>query len=265
MKYLFKNGFAVLALSAIFLSCSSDDDQTISGTGNLGVEFDNSFNGNDLVLATQLNVTSLGESLKITGVKYIISNIVLTNEDGTTFTYPKSDSYFIVDESDENTHVIELSGIPAGNYKKIKFGIGVDQAQYDLGEAAQGTFLTSATAAGLLPDWTSGYSSLFMEGNFVSPTVTADTDFNIRTAKTATQYNYAEVTLDLPTMALVRTDITPEIHVVADISKTIDGANKIALSDHISSGQVTISDGTAVDQIVANFQQMFSVAHVHND
>jgi len=250
---------------AACMSCSKSDDAPISGTGNLGVEFDNAFKADDLILNTQENQTSFGETLKISGIRYIISNIVLTNENGTTFTYPKSSSYFIVDEANEAMHVLELQNVPAGNYTKIKFGVGVDQAQYDLGEASQGDFLTQAINGGLLLNWDEGYHSLWLEGLFISPTVTSPTAFSIETRKTADQYNYTEITLDLPTQALVRTNISPEIHIIADLSKIVDGTNKVHLSDHVSGGEANVFDDNTINQIVANFQQMFTVAHVHND
>ena len=74
MKNLIYKALAVLALSATFTACSSDDE-TISGTGAIGIEFDNSFNGNDLILDTQANTTASNEVLKISKIKYIISNI----------------------------------------------------------------------------------------------------------------------------------------------------------------------------------------------
>jgi hypothetical protein len=53
--------------------------------------------------------------LKVTAIKYIISNVVLTKEDGTIFTYPKSESYFIVDELNANSRIINLTNVPAAN------------------------------------------------------------------------------------------------------------------------------------------------------
>lgn len=111
MKNLLYKALAVLALSATFTACSNDDNEAISGTGSLGLEFDNSFNGNDLILDTQANTTASNEVLKISLIKYIISNVVLTKEDGTTFTYPKSESYFIVDEANADSHVVDLKKV----------------------------------------------------------------------------------------------------------------------------------------------------------
>jgi hypothetical protein len=77
-------------------------------------------------------------SFKINKVKKYISNIVLTNEDGTTLKYPKSESYFIIDEATPASLLCKLENVPAGNYTKIKFGIGVDQQQFELGATGQG-------------------------------------------------------------------------------------------------------------------------------
>lgn len=265
MKHLYKNVFAVLALTTIF-ACSNEDSEAISGTGKLSVEFDNSFGSNDLILSTQPNTTSQGEMLKISTVKYIVSNIVLTNEDGTTFTYPKSESYFIVDETDAVSRFLELENIPAGNYAKIKFGIGVDQAQFNLGATGQGDFLALAQTEDMLWSWSAGYKFVALEGNFTSSAVTTEAPFMVHTGQTGTDYNYTDVTLNLPVKAIVRTNITPEIHVVADVSKIIDGENKISLTANNMGGMgAMIMGGANLALITQNLSGMFSVAHVHND
>jgi hypothetical protein len=74
------------------------------------------------------------------------------------------------------------------------------------------------------------------------------------------------VTLDLPTKAMVRTTISPEIHIVADVSKIIDGTNKFKFSDYTAGGMgAMIMDGANVSLITANVKGMYTVAHVHND
>jgi hypothetical protein len=266
MKNIINKAIAILAISMIVTACSNNEDETITGTGKLAVEFDNAYGANDLVLSTQVNKTSQGEVLKIDKVKYIISNIVLTKEDGTTFTYPKNDSYFIVDEATVASRKIELKNIPAGNYSKVKFGIGVDKAQWQLGATGQGNFLAAAQEAGMMWSWSAGYKFIAFEGTFTSATATTDTSFMVHTGQTGTDYNYTEVTLELPTKAMVRTTITPEIHVIADVSKIIDGANKIKLSDNNMGGMgAMIMGGASLPLITTNLNGMFSVAHVHND
>lgn len=268
MKNIIKNGAAVMAALLLLVACGSDDAvlNDVSGTGTLNVEFDNAFGTNNLILGSQPYTTSGGEVLKINMVKYIVSNIVLTKQDGSTYTYPKSESYFIVDEATAASHVIALQNVPAGDYTAIKFGIGVDREQFNLGATGQGDFLAKAQAADMLWSWSAGYKFVAFEGTFTSPTVTADTPFMVHTGQTGTDYNYTEVSLTLPTKALVRTTITPQIHLIADVSKITDGTNKINLTANNSMGMgAMIMSGTALPLITANLSGMFSVDHVHND
>lgn len=261
--------FAVLFSAALFLTACNNNDDAISdtsGTGSLDVEFDNAFAGNDLILGTQPNTTSQGEVLKITTVKYIISNIVLTKSDGSTFTYPKAQSYFIVDETDTASQILHLTNVPAGDYVAVKFGVGVDQAQFEAGADGQGDFLALAQSEDMLWSWSAGYKFLAFEGTFTSPTVNTDTSFMVHTGQTGTNYNYTEITLNNPTPALVRTTINPVIHIVTDVSKFIDGTNKISLTDNNAMGMgAMIMGGELLPLITANLTGAFSVNHVHND
>ncbi|WP_339918705.1 MbnP family protein [uncultured Flavobacterium sp.] len=265
MKNILYKALAVLALSATLTACSNDEE-TISGTGMVALEFDNSFNGNDLILETQTNTTASNEVLKITSIKYIISNIVLTKEDGTTYTYPKSESYFIVDEATAASHVIDLKNVPAANYTKVTFGVGVDKDQWSAGADGQGDFLATAQAAGMMWSWSAGYKFVAFEGTFTSATVTTAVPFKVHTGQTGTDYNYTTVSLDLQTKALVRTTITPQIHIITDLSKVLNSTNVIKLSDNNASGTgANIMGGSNLPLITQNVSTMFSVDHVHND
>lgn len=265
MKNLFKNSVAIMAIFLTMVSCSSDD-AAISGQGKLEVEFDNVFGSSNLILNSQANVTSQGETLKISDVKYIISNIELTKEDGTVFVYPKAESYFIVSEANAASQILELENIPAGNYTKIKFGIGVDEAQYNAGETVQGDFFAAAQAENMAWTWSAGYKHLLFEGNFTSSTVTTPTSFMVHTGKSGAHYNYTSVTLNFPDKALIRTTITPDVHIFADVAKIIDGTNKISLTDNNMGGMgAMIMSGDILTQVTANLSDMFTVNHVHND
>ena len=259
MKFQIKNILAVVAISVVLFSCTNNDDESITGEGSLKVEFDNIYKTADFAANTNYT-NSNGEIVSVSKVKYIVSNIVLTKADGTTFTYPKSQSYFILDELTPSTLVLNLSGIPAGNYTKIKYGIGVDKAQWEAGATGQGDFLTTAQAAEMMWSWSAGYKFVAFEGTFTSATVTAATQFKVHTGQTGTDYNYTEVALDLPENALVRTTITPQIHIMADLSQIVDGTNTINLSEG-----ATIMGGAKLAFVTSYIANMFEVEHVHND
>jgi hypothetical protein len=255
-----------LVMAPNLAGCSDDNAPAASGNGEITLEFDQAYGANDLIFNVPQSANSQGEVLKINAVKYIVSNIVLTKTDGTTVTYPKSESYFIVDESDAVQHNITLHGIPAGDYTKVRFGIGMDQAQYDLGADGQGDFLALAQAEDMLWSWSAGYKFLAFEGTFTSPTVTADTPFMVHTGKTGTDYNYTEVTLEFPSAALVRESISPIVHIVADVSEILDGTNAINLSAQNTNGMgAMIMGGETLPLVTANLSGVFSVNHVHND
>ncbi len=259
LKYGFVAAISILALS----SCSNDDSPRISGHGELKLEFDQAYGGNDLGLGAAQLPNPQNEILTINTVKYIVGNIVLIKSDGTSYTLP--DDYFIVDEANELSHEIELQDIPAGDYVAVRFGIGVTPEQYNLGQAAQGPFGQTATAAGLLADWNVGYNFFWIGGSFTSPTVTAQTPFEVKTRKTSLTDNYLEVTLDFPSTALVRQTIAPTVHIIADLSKALEGDYHLKLSDHVSGGAAIVTDDLIISAITENLANVFSVNHIHND
>jgi len=268
MKNRLKNIIISTLVTMAFVACSKDNNDNTTGVGSLEIQFENGFAENGLVLGSPTVSTSNNEVLKISKIKYIISNIVLTKDDGTLFTYPKDQSYFIINEIDLASLHLTLSNVPYADYKKITFGIGADKAQYDLGESGQGMVWTKAQAAEMTMtgNWMDGYKCVDFEGTFTSPTVTSDTFFMIQNGKSGMDYNYAEVSLDLPTKALVKSNIIPEIHMSTDLSKIIDGTNKISLTTTKGSGShVMITGGTYLPLITENLSSMFSVEHVHND
>lgn len=258
MKFQIKNSVAVLALALAFTSCT-DDNETISGEGAIKLEFDNVYGAANLAFNTPYTNTN-GEVIKVTNAIYIISNIVLTKEDGSTYTVPKSESYFFVNEADAASTILNLPNIPAANYTKVSFGVGVDQAQFNAGADGQGTMWTDAQALKMTWSWAAGYKFLRFEGT-VNSTSRKDAAFRVHTGKTGDIYNYTTINLDFPSKAKVRTDVTPDVHIFADLKKVIEGKTVINFEDALD-----VMGGTPVQNISANnVPTMFTIDHVHND
>src|SRR6478752_3619141 len=123
MKFKLKNIIAVAAIALALTSCTKDDSE-ITGTGKLSLEFNPIYKDADLAEDTPYT-NSNGEIVKISSAKFIVSNIVLTKADGSVYSVPKSESYFIVDALNPQKSKIDLPNIPAGNYTQITYGIGV--------------------------------------------------------------------------------------------------------------------------------------------
>jgi hypothetical protein len=259
MKFQLKKYAVAFAIALTIISCSNDDDNAPTGEGNLKLEFDNVYGAADFAFNTPYT-NSNGEVIKASNAIYIVSNIVLTKQDGSTYTVPKSESYFFVNEADAASTLLNLPNIPAGNYTKVTFGIGVDQAQFSAGADGQGTMWTDAQALGMTWSWAAGYKFIKFEGTVTSATH-INANYRVHTGKTGDVYNYTEVTLDLPDNALVRTNITPQVHIMADLKKIVDGTTVINFEEGLD-----VMGGTKVQNISANnVPTMFEVHHVHND
>lgn len=262
MKLQFKYIVTFMVMVTTFSACSSDDDTIApNDKGTIVLKFDNIYQDADFAFETEYTHSN-GEKIKATKAKYIVSNIVLTKVDGTSYTLPKSESYFIVDEGTTASTFLNLPNIPAGDYNQVKFGIGVDQAQWELGVEGQGNFWAQAQAAGMEWGWTAGYRHVVFEGSFIAASNVDPINFQAHTGRTANNYNYTEITLAFPAgdKAQVRTAVTPQIHIMADLSHILDGQNKINLSEGSS-----IHGGQKTTLITQNVSSMFSIHHVHNN
>ena len=266
MKFKLQYIVAAMAVAITLVSCNNDDDTTaVSGTGDAEIFFDNSVNGDDLLLNTSAYTNSNGESLKINRLNYIVSNFVLIAEDGTEVVYPKESSYFIINEG-ANSTTVHLEGVPAGNYTKVRFGLGVDQQRYLQGETAQQSFWDLAAASELTWTWSTGYKFINFEGTFTSPQTDGEKTFQVHQGSNTATDNYREITLTLPNTARVRTDKTPSIHLIADANVILDGASKIKLFNALNTANTgaAIMGGQGLIDIANNTLSMFKVDHVHN-
>src|SRR5690606_4613976 len=205
------------------------------------------------------------ESLKINRLNYIISNVMLIKEDGTEYTYPKEESYFVI-SAEGNLLTAHLENVPAGDYTQLKFGIGVDEQRYLQGETAQQSFWDLATEYSLTWTWSTGYRFINFEGTYTSSEVDGEKTFQVHQGSNTATDNYREVTLLLPTTARVREGEMPNIHLKTDANVILDGVNKIKLADNINEAQTAtaIMGGENLITIAENTLNMFVVDHVHN-
>ncbi|SEH39448.1 MbnP family protein [Epilithonimonas hominis] len=256
-------------------SCRSTDDENDTQdttSGNLQVKFENGFSGiGDIVLNQTVQTSANGQKHRFSTLKYIVSNIVLIDEKGNEFKYNYNNpdkGAFIIDQSKATGGIvaINLSDIPKNNYKKIKFGLGVSQSAYLLGQDGQGIFWQKAEESGMAWSWAAGYIFTKLEGLY--GTAAADKEFmnhagNMgNTTANGTADLYREVTLDLPTTARVSKDITPSIHILADLNQYLSGQNKLTFT---ADNDMDMGSDQHLVNVSDNLIKMFKVDHVHND
>jgi hypothetical protein len=267
MKFKLQQLAGALALTALFTACNNDDNASaiVEGTtGDAEFFFDNGVAGDALTLGSTYT-NSNGEWLTIDRLNYIVSNFVLVDENGNEFNYPKNDSYFIIDE-EKGMLTAHLENIPAGNYKQVKLGIGVDRERYLQGETAQQSFWDLATAHDMTWTWSTGYKFILFEGRYKTSVNGVSKDFKVHQGSTSAVNNYRNVTLNLPSTARVRPGEMPNIHIKTNVNVLLDGTNKIKLEDNLNQAGTAadLMGGPNLIKIADNSTQLFSVDHVHN-
>ena len=240
-------------ITLLALSCKNDDNSV--ATGSINISFDNRVSAStDLILGETTFITTNNETIKTSKLKYIISNISLTQDNGTVFTYPEEASYFVVNEGNTNSSQLNLTGIPAGNYTKLSFGLGVDQSKYPLNGMLD--FIPTADEEGMLWNWAAGYKFIVFEGTY-EPQGSLQEPFIIHVGSHGTTLdNYKVVTLPLTNAVSVSGSNTPTIQIQAMIPTILNGGTH----------QIKLADGSDIQinpekspKVAENAQSMFQV------
>ncbi|MCS3531054.1 MbnP family protein [Chryseobacterium sp. JUb7] len=257
-----------------FVSCrnNDEDDSSTETTGNIQLKFENGFNNlGDIVLNQTTQTSSQGQKHQFSALKYVISNISLIDENGNEFKYNENNpdkGAFIIDQADAAAGIVyvNLNEIPKNNYKKVKFGLGISQNAYLLGQDGQAEFWNKAKIKGMSWSWAAGYVFVKLEGKY--GTNSQGTEFMNHTGNmgnvtaNGTPDLYREVTLSLPTTARVTGTITPSIHILADLNQYLSGENPLSLT---SANDMMMGSGQHLVSVTNNLTKMFKVDHVHND
>jgi hypothetical protein len=258
-----------LAAGSLFFaitSCrKSNSTYDTAVRADISIEFDNVVGSANLMLNTATYTNALNQSFQVTKLKYYVSNFKLTNMDGTVYTVPQSESYFLIDESIPASQRIQLS-IPEGEYKTLSFVIGVDSLRNTMDVSLRtGVLDVSEAASDMYWSWNSGYIFFKMEG--ISPVITSMGGvFQYHIGgfggySTPTSNNLKTVTLDLSARgtAKVKTGRRPNIHLFVDILKVLNGSTNI---DFTATPMVhSIAPGVA---IANNYASMVHHDHTEN-
>lgn len=276
-------------ISAAFISCNSNDDQVVAN--NVTLEFNNTFKDQTIVLGNAsatnatVNTSAAGQTHSFSELKYVISNIRLIKADGTEIPYNVNDldkGATVIDQAKTASLNYVLSNIPAGEYKQIKFGLGVKNSLNTLDQVRFPNFYAAAGAndTEMMWEWGTGYRFTKIEGFY-------DTDkkpLSIHTGSTVEgeegNYTqgvdaYRDITLNLPTNAIVGNK-APKIVIKADFDKLLSGkTHTITLSTGTGDNDnATPNIHTAVQMLkfvdnlggngTNDISGMFSVSNVEN-
>ncbi|MDO4225624.1 MAG: hypothetical protein Q4C75_07010 [Bergeyella zoohelcum] len=243
----FKKCFYIGAAALAITACRNNDE-AISTTewatgdkGNVTLSFSNEYNNSPLALGdTGTTLTSSnGQKHRFNELKYVVSNVVLTDEKGNTYKYYYNDKSMkgahIINQADATTYNFKLSDIPAGNYTKITFGLGLHKDINELKEEDHPTFYATMGKIEMKWAWAKTYRFAKFEGQYGD---NLDNDFSVHTGSIDIGKKdkpeewkftdaYREISLDLGSTLKVRQSSANNIAIKADINQFLSGKNAI--------------------------------------
>ncbi|MGE8427699.1 MAG: MbnP family protein [Sphingobacterium sp.] len=238
------NAIKLLMISLVMVSCSKSEDVANS----VSLHFNNTFKNTTIVLgsadspAASTNTSASGQLHQFSELKYVISNIRLIKADGSEIPYNVNDldkGATVIDQAKAATLNYVLSNIPVGEYKQIKFGLGVKQEINTLDQLRFPVFYATAGAndTKMHWEWGTGYRFTKLEGFYGAD----HKELSIHTGSTVNGTNgdestykqgvdaYRDITLNLPSLVTVGKSV-PQINIRADFDKLLSGkTNTITL------------------------------------
>jgi len=198
MKNITKCILSLLMLAGAFAACRKDPSPTPAVTGNMALAITNTADSNILALNKNYKDAN-GDSISISIFNYYISNIVLTDNNGKTFSEPYS--YHLVIQSIAGSSNFIIPNVPSGTYTSITFLIGVDSLHNVSG--AQTGALSPVTNEGMFWSWNTGYVMAEMEGIVVA----TNHNFQLHIGGFSSPYNALRtVTLNFPQPLVIATN-----------------------------------------------------------
>ncbi len=207
-----------------------------------------------LMLDSAVYKNDLGQSFRITKLKYYISNIHLIREKGGDF---EVNSSFLIDDRDEKTKKITLSPVPEDSYSSMEFILGVDSLHNCNG--AQSGALDPVNA--MFWAWNSGYVFLKLEGKSPSSASSGNMlEYHIGGYKSP--YNcIRKIKIAFPGKLFIGSEPgNKSIELKADILEILKNPVSIDFSKLSS-----VTDFHNSTTIANNYQDMFSLLNIHRE
>ncbi len=154
-----KRFFFFISIIIILVSCKKTEAPEYNSNmkAPFSLEFDHVAGPSNLLLNTGNYVNAAGQNFTVTKLKYYVSGFRLTKVDGSVYSLPQAESYFLVDESIQSSHKAVLN-IPEGDYKTLGFLVGVDSLRNTMDVSQRtGVLDVAGAATDMYWAWNSGY------------------------------------------------------------------------------------------------------------
>ena len=272
----------LITLSMVMLSsCRKDDIIDETKMGDFSIEFDHVVGEDRFYIdPNYLYRNAKGEPFSVRILMYYISNIKLYKPDGSSYTVPQDDSYFLVNAADKGTRFTKVKA-PEGDYTRIEFMIGVDQERNMMPmERRTGvlSFNPGEGHAGMFWTWSQGYIFFKLEGNcdLVSDDVHGDPTGNKQFKYHIGGFGYPFddpeamnnikiISMDLTKtntddIAHVREGLRSNVHLMVDVMKVFNGPYTFSIAQKPN----VMFNKEDSGNIAGNFQSLFTHDHTEN-
>ena len=115
----------ILGLAIFFAVTACTQDKNAVPTGTLTLHFQYQVNGSPAVFNSMQYTNAAGNRYEITNVQWFISDMALINKDGKTIDLSPENPIHYIDSDMPQTGILELNGIPPGEYRSIMFVFGI--------------------------------------------------------------------------------------------------------------------------------------------
>jgi len=262
-KIMKKNTLKTAIIFSLFISllslnsCKKEDnlqqnDNNTTTYGNVKIEFEHQWamSGAEFKLNDTLFHPMKNEKLYFTTFEYYVSNIKFKKSDGTWWSHPES--YFLLDASNSNSLILNISNVPTATYTEMQYTMGVDSTR-NVSGAQTGALSTSNN---MFWTWNSGYIMLKAEGKSPNSS-TGDFSLHLGGFKGSNNIVTVKNTNFNGAILNVSPSATPQIHLIANPARlwhTIDGVS--------TKNNITMP-GADAKQAATDFYNNISFDHIH--
>jgi cytochrome c peroxidase len=238
-----KHALKIILLLQLLLATGAD-------AADLRVDFSPQFSGAPLVFDALKNQTAGGQTISVTRLDFLLSDFALRRTDGIWIEQKHWFGY--IGARDGRTN-FTLENIPAGNYDRMRFHIGLEP-EFNHDNAAQwpANHPLNPEVNRLYWGWSREYVFLALEGGWQGGGKQSGFSYHLATDREL-------MTIELP--VALDLNSSREIQIGLDIGKMVSAPNKIALSDSTDTSHSRANDLLAA-KLRQNVEAAFDVKTV---
>ena len=247
MRSLRINAALIFLLAAIFPAVRT----VLAAT--LEIQIRPTFNGEPLQLDSLRYQNAAGETFSVTRLSYLLSGFALEHADGSWLECSNQVGWF---DAAQRRDTLRLENIPAGNYRSLRFYVGLDT---NLNHADPAKFAAehplNPNLNGLHWNWQGGYIFMALEGNWRSPA----------SAPTGYSYHFARDPNRTRVNLAAQMDLTHDatVHLDFDLAALLNAPRPLAFGRDGTSTHSRTNDPVAA-ALVANLSGAFRVRQIES-